>query len=159
MRRTRVLIALGDAGRHRLLRFRGNRRGVATGFTESTVWNGLGNPTVVRFAPDGRAYVASKSGIINVFDSTADTTPTQFVDLRSKVHDFWDRGLLGMALDPQFTTGRPYVYVLYAYDKAPDSILQPRWGDTCPTPPGATADGCVVTGRLSASATRAWRPC
>ena len=104
---------------------------------------------MVRFAPDGRAYVASKSGIINVFDSTADTTPTQFVDLRSKVHDFWDRGLLGMALDPQFTTGRPYVYVLYAYDKAPDSILQPRWGDTCPTPPGATADGCVVTGRLS----------
>ena len=54
-----------------------------------------------------------------------------------------------MALDPQFTTGRPYVYVLYAYDKAPDSTQQPRWGDTCPTPPGATADGCVVTGRLS----------
>ncbi len=119
------------------------------GFTESTVWNGLGNPTVIRFASDGRVFVASKSGIVNVFDSTGDTTPTQFVDLRSKVHDYWDRGLLGMALDPQFTTGRPYVYVLYAYDKAPNSILQPRWGDTCPTPPGPTADGCVVTGRLS----------
>ena len=25
----------------------------------------------------------------------------------------------------------------------------PRWGDACPTPPGATDDGCVVTGRLS----------
>ena len=25
----------------------------------------------------------------------------------------------------------------------------PRWGDACPTPPGASADGCVVTGRLS----------
>ncbi len=25
----------------------------------------------------------------------------------------------------------------------------PRWGDTCPTPPGATEDGCLVTGRLS----------
>ena len=25
----------------------------------------------------------------------------------------------------------------------------PRWGDNCPTPPGATADGCVVSGRLS----------
>jgi glucose/arabinose dehydrogenase len=41
------------------------------------------------------------------------------------------------------------VYVLYAYDKAPNSTMQPRWGDTCPTPPGPTADGCVVTGRLS----------
>src|SRR5689334_12982035 len=69
------------------------------GFAESTVWSGLGNPTVVRFAPDGRVFVASKSGVINTFDNTSDTTPTQFVDLRSKVHDYWDRGLLGMALD------------------------------------------------------------
>ena len=101
------------------------------------MWSGLGNPTVVRFAPDGRVFVASKSGIINVFDGTTDTTPTQFADLRRKVHDFWDRGLLGMALDPEFTTGRPYVYVLYAYDKAPDEHMQPRWGDACPSPPGA----------------------
>jgi glucose/arabinose dehydrogenase/PKD repeat protein len=119
------------------------------GFTESTVWSGLGNPTVIRFAPDGRVFVASKSGIINVFDNLNDTTPTQFADLRTRVHDFWDRGLLGMALDPGFATGRPYVYVLYAYDKAPNSTMQPRWGDGCPTPPGATADGCVITGRLS----------
>src|SRR3954471_14073916 len=105
------------------------------GFSESTVWSGLGNPTLIRFAPDGRVFVASKSGIINVFDSTSDTTPTQFVDLRSKVHDYWDRGLLGMAIDPGFTSGRPYVYVLYAYDKAPNSTQQPRWGDACASPP------------------------
>ena len=91
------------------------------GFTQTTQWSGLGNPTVIRFAPDGKVFVASKSGIINVFDSLQDPSPTQFVDLRNNVHDYWDRGLLGMALDPQFTTGRPYVYVLYAYDKAPDS--------------------------------------
>jgi glucose/arabinose dehydrogenase len=96
------------------------------GFTETTVWTGLGNPTVIRFAPDGRVFVAAKSGIVNVFDNLGDTTPTQFVDLRRKVHDYWDRGLLGMALDPGFTTGRPYVYVLYAYDKAPNSAQQPR---------------------------------
>ena len=119
------------------------------GFNETTVWSGLGNPTVIRFAPDGRVFVASKSGIINVFDSLGDTTPTVYADLRTRVHDFWDRGLLGVALDPQFTTGRPYVYVLYAYDKAPNSTQQPRWGDGCATPPGATADGCVITGRLS----------
>ena len=119
------------------------------GFTETTVWSGLGNPTAVRFAPDGRVFVASKSGIVNVFDGLSDTTPTQFADLRTRVHDFWDRGLLGLALDPGFTSGRPYVYVLYAYDKAPNSSQQPRWGDGCPSPPGATDDGCVITGRLS----------
>ena len=38
-----------------------------------------------------------------------------FADLRTNVHDFWDRGLLGLALDPGFPTD-PYVYVLYTYD-------------------------------------------
>ena len=71
------------------------------GFTETTVWSGLGNPTVIRFAPDGRVFVASKSGIVNVFDNLGDTTPTQFVDLRSKVHDYWDRGLLGHGARPR----------------------------------------------------------
>ena len=119
------------------------------GFTETTVWNGLGNPMALRFAPDGRVFVASKSGIINVFDDLNDTTPTVYADLSARVHDYWDRGLLGLALDPDFTRGRPYVYVLYAYDKAPNSPTTPRWNDACPTPPGPNKDGCVITGRLS----------
>ena len=47
-----------------------------------------------------------------------------------------------MALDPQFTSGRPFVYVLYAHDAAIGGTA-PRWGDQCPSPPGATGDGCV----------------
>ena len=29
------------------------------------------------------------------------------------------------------------------------AVAAPRWGDTCPTPPGPTTDGCVVSARLS----------
>ena len=47
-----------------------------TGFTVSAVWSGLVTPTAVRFAPDGRVFVALKSGIVDVFDSIADPTPT-----------------------------------------------------------------------------------
>jgi uncharacterized repeat protein (TIGR01451 family) len=119
------------------------------GFQETTVISGLTAPTVVRFAQDGRVFVAEKSGIIKVFDSLSDTTPTTFTDLRTNVHDFWDRGLLGMALAPNFPTD-PYVYVLYAYDHIlGQSGTAPRWGDTCPATPGATNDGCVISGRLS----------
>ena len=82
-----------------------------SGFTDEVVWTGLTNPTAVRFAPDGRAFVAEKSGLIKVFDGLTDPTPTVFADLRTKVHNFWDRGLLSLALDPNFPT-RPYVYVL-----------------------------------------------
>jgi glucose/arabinose dehydrogenase len=124
-----------------------------TGFSESVVFQGLTEPTALRFSPDGRVFVAEKSGLIKVFDSLSDTTPTVFADLRTKVHNFWDRGLLGMALDPGFPA-KPYVYVLYAYDAAIGGTA-PRWGrpgvtsDGCPTPPGPTTDGCVVSGRLS----------
>ena len=123
---------------------------VPSGFQDTAHWTGLTNPMAIRFAADGRVFVAEKSGLIKVFDSLGDPTPTVFADLRTKVHDFWDRGLLGLALDPGFTTGRPFVYVLYAYDHVlGDRAAPPRWGDGCPTPPGATGDGCVISGRLS----------
>ena len=125
------------------------------GFQESVVFSGLSNPTALRFSPDGRIFVAEKNGRIKVFDNLADTTPTLFADLSTNVYNFWDRGLLGLALDPAFPS-QPYVYVLYTYDHELGSTAPaPRWGtpgvlsDPCPTPPGPTADGCVVSGRLS----------
>src|SRR5215210_4567286 len=80
-------------------------------FHDSVAFSGLTMPTVVQFASDGRVFVAEKSGVIKVFDDISDPTPTVFADLRNNVFDFWDRGLLGLALDPSFPT-KPYVYVL-----------------------------------------------
>jgi hypothetical protein len=126
---------------------------LAAGFQESVVFSGLTQPTAVRFASDGRIFVAEKSGIIKVFDSLTDPTPTVFADLSTNVYNFWDRGLLGLALDPNFPAA-PYVYVLYTYDgdiggPAPKFGTPGVLSDPCPNPPGATADGCVVSGRLS----------
>ena len=127
--------------------------GLPVGFREEIVFSGLTQPTAVRFASDGRVFVAEKSGIVKIFDNLTDSTPTVFADLRTQVHNFWDRGLLGLALDPAFPSN-PWVYVLYTHD-APIGGTAPRWGsvgatfDGCPTPPGPTADGCVVSGRLS----------
>ena len=124
-----------------------------SGFQESVVLSGLVEPTAVRFASDGRVFVAEKSGLIKVFDDLNDATPTIFADLRTEVHNFWDRGLLDLALDPNFPAS-PYVYVLYTLDASIGGSA-PRWGsfggtsDTCPDPPGATSGGCAVAGRLS----------
>ncbi|HEX3173613.1 MAG TPA: PQQ-dependent sugar dehydrogenase [Solirubrobacterales bacterium] len=122
------------------------------GFQESVVFSGLSNPTAVRFSADGRIFVAQKNGIVKVFDDVEDPTATIFANLSEEVYNFWDRGLLGLELDPDFPA-EPYVYVLYARDALPGGSV-PQWGtgtpnDSCPTPPGPTADGCVVTGRLS----------
>jgi glucose/arabinose dehydrogenase len=117
------------------------------GFSQTTVFSGLINPTAVRFAPDGRVFVAEYRGIVKVFDSITDTTPTTFADLRTNVYGYWDMGLLGLALPPNFPAD-PYVYVLYTYDGVIGGPA-PRWGDTCPSPPGPTTDGCLASGRLS----------
>jgi glucose/arabinose dehydrogenase len=118
-----------------------------TGFRDSVVLSGLTNPTVLQFAPDGRIFVGQKNGVIKVFQSLTDTSPVTVADLSREVDDYWDRGLLGLALDPNFPAS-PYLYVLYAYD-APIGGTAPVWNDACPTPPGATTDGCLVSARVS----------
>lgn len=129
-----------------------------TGFHDTTVFEGLKEPTVFRFAPDGRVFVAQKDGKIVVFDGLHDTEPTLFANLSKQVFDYGDKGILGLALDPKFEAGRPYVYVLYTYDhKLGEKPAEgepgwaPRWGrppsyegDECPEELGA----CVVSGRL-----------
>ena len=124
-------------------------------FTEQILMTGLKRPTAVRFARDGRVFVAEQRGIVRVFPRV-DAPLSQsavFADLRTQVFNNWDRGLLGLALDPSFPA-KPYVYVSYTLDALPGGTA-PKWGragadtDPCPNPPGATVDGCVVTGRIS----------
>lgn len=122
-------------------------------FQERIAFSGLNTPTNVEFSKDGRVFVAEKSGLIKVFDSLNDGTADVYADLRKEVYNLRDRGLLGMALHPNFPQD-PRLYVLYTRDALPGGDT-PKWGsatgtdDPCPTPPGETADGCVVTGRLS----------
>ena len=118
------------------------------GFTDSVVQSGIDHPTVVRFAPEGRVVIAEKRGRILI--APAIDQPAQYtLDIRTRVNSFWDRGLLGMVLDPDFETNGN-VYVSYTYDHIlGDATPEPRWTDLCPSPPGALTDGCVVSARVS----------
>jgi glucose/arabinose dehydrogenase len=98
----------------------------------------------VSFSRDGRIFVAEKRGIIKVFSGLSDTTPDVVADLRTNVHDYWDRGMLGMALHPDFPATNA-IYALYTYD-APLGRTAPVYNDACADP---TGNGCVVSGRLS----------
>ncbi|HKH05406.1 MAG TPA: PQQ-dependent sugar dehydrogenase [Acidimicrobiales bacterium] len=133
------------------------------GFHEYTVFRGLAEPTNVEFAPDGRVFVAEKRGVVKVFDNLDDSTATVVADLRTETYNGWDRGMLGLAVPPDFASS-PAIYVAYTYDGGPGETA-PRWGtpntngDNCPTPPGYAEDGCVVTSRVSRlplTSTGAW---
>lgn len=124
------------------------------GFQDSVVLSGLEKPTAVRFAPNGMVFVAEKAGKIEVYENLEDETPELFKDLRTETYDHGDRGLLGLAVDPEFPT-KPYVYALFTYDHVIGSKKPvPEWGepdhtgDFCPVVPENGADDCVVSGRL-----------
>ncbi len=104
-------------------------------FPGDVAFSGLTNPTVVRFASDGRVFVAEKSGLIKVFDNLSDPTPTVFADLRTNVHNFWDRGLLGMALDPELPAEPVRLRPLHVRPRArlPEPRA-PRWRRLVPDP-------------------------
>ena len=130
------------------------------GFTESTAIGGLEVPTAVRFAPGGQVIVAEKSGLIKEFDSVGDPNAHIVADLRGEVYNTWDRGLLGIALDPSFASNR-FLYALYTRNAVIGGSV-PRWptldgtNDDCPGPvsppdaeqPGPLSDGCVASAKL-----------
>ncbi|MFI5044568.1 MAG: PQQ-dependent sugar dehydrogenase [Acidimicrobiales bacterium] len=103
-------------------------------FAVETVFGGLALPTAVRFAPNGHVFVAEREGVVKRFDSLSDGAPTVVIDLQNEVSVMWDRGLLGLAVDPAYASGRPYIYVLYSLDAPP--------GGTAPAWPG----GCIFGG-------------
>ena len=120
---------------------------IEPGFQVATIASGLNTPTALAIAPDGRIFVTELAGIVKEYDSASDSTPTTVVDLSTQVHAVADRGLLGLAVDPQFPA-RPYIYVLYMVD-APPGGTAPYYHDACPLSPSGAKDGCPATGRLS----------
>ena len=86
-----------------------------SGFSDSVVMSGLTNPTQVAFASDGSVLIAQKNGKIFSFKNFADKSPTLVADLSTEVDDYWDRGLLGLAVPPDYPTNQ-HLYVLYARD-------------------------------------------
>jgi glucose/arabinose dehydrogenase len=122
----------------------------AGGFRDEVVLQDLVQPTDVAFGNNGHVFVAEQRGTVQLFESFADPTPTTVVDLRTEVHNYWDRGLLGVELHPEYPD-TPWLYVLYT-DDAPPGNTPPWWGDpgqdsdTCPDPPGGIDAGCVAGG-------------
>ena len=125
---------------------------VPTGFATTVTQSELVLPTSFAFARDGRLFVAEKRGTIQTYDSVDDETPSLFADLRRRVHNHVDRGLLSIEVDPGWPL-RPYVYVLYSHD-APVGRTAPVYGGTTDSDPCPSA-GCpaqTVIARLAADA-------
>ena len=87
-----------------------------SGFSAETVTTlPVYQPVGLTFAPDGRIFIWQENGIVKVFKNGV-LLPTPFINLQPRVNTLNDRGLLGLALDPNFPANG-YVYLLYTYEE------------------------------------------
>jgi glucose/arabinose dehydrogenase len=78
--------------------------------TSLVLGDGLDGPSGFEIAPDGRIFVLERSGKIKIVKN-GQLLPTPFADLPSE--DTGDRGLIGIAFDPDFGVSNHYVYFYY----------------------------------------------
>jgi glucose/arabinose dehydrogenase len=83
-------------------------------FIRQTVVSGLATPTTFDLLPDGRILIGDQTGVVRVAQNGT-LLPTPFIDITSQVNKVQDRGLLSLAVHPNFPAS-PYVYLLYVYD-------------------------------------------
>jgi len=95
--------------------------GLPPGFVETTLFN-IFSPTALAFLPDGNLLVASQPGSLRLYRPKPSPTLTQVLNLNQVICNDFHRGLLGVAVDPNFSTNR-YIYLYYTFNKfnAPNS--------------------------------------
>jgi glucose/arabinose dehydrogenase len=90
-----------------------------TGFTEFAITQVISAGTAMEFSPDGKLYVLEQAGTMEVYQGSGATAWTQvapsnnfFTGSPLTVNSSGERGLLGIAFDPNFVSNR-FLYVYY----------------------------------------------
>ena len=78
--------------------------------TSLVIGDGLNGPSGFEIAPDGRIFILERAGKIKIVKN-GELLATPFADLPSE--DTGDRGLIGIAFDPEFGDSNHYVYFYY----------------------------------------------
>jgi glucose/arabinose dehydrogenase len=86
-----------------------NAATLPSGFAETLVTGGLSNPTAMAFAPDGRIFVCQQGGQLRVIKNGS-LLATPFLNVT--VDSQGERGLLGIAFDPNFNSNH-FIYIYY----------------------------------------------
>ena len=95
---------------------RTDRRATASTITATRVASGLNQPLFAGAPPGdpGRLFIVEKTGLIKILDlATGQVLATPFLDVSSQILTDGERGLLGLAFDPDFASnGLFYVYLI-----------------------------------------------
>ncbi|MBW4562918.1 MAG: PQQ-dependent sugar dehydrogenase [Mojavia pulchra JT2-VF2] len=109
-----------------------------------SVASGLTQPTSFDWSPNNKLmFIAQKNGLVRVLNNgTLSLTP--FIDISGQVNDTNDRGLLSIAVHPDFGKGSDYVYLLFTYDPPETNPNNPK------NNPDSTLDNPDLNGNRAA---------
>jgi glucose/arabinose dehydrogenase/PKD repeat protein len=82
---------------------------------EDTLVTKVSGPTAFTFTPDGRLLIDSQYGTLHIYKNGAQL-PAPALDLTNVICSDKERGLLGVAVDPAFTSNH-YIYLYYTFKK------------------------------------------
>ncbi len=85
---------------------------VPTGFVDDLIVS-VGGPTALAFTPDGRMLVTTQGGTVRVVENGS-LLATPALSITAQICTNSERGLLGVAVDPQFATNG-YVFLYYSF--------------------------------------------
>ena len=85
--------------------------------------NTIASGTTFEFSPDGKLFVLEQAGTIEVYQGAGATAWTRLqanflLNVPVTVDSFFERGMLGIAFDPNYATNR-FVYLYYTTSTAP----------------------------------------
>lgn len=113
------------------------------GFTDTLVTS-VGSPTSIAFLPDGRMLITTQGGTVRIFDG-ATLLATPALNISSSICSNGERGLLGIAIDPDFSANQR-IYLFYTH----------RNNGSCAT--GSTAGPWNRVSRFTFSSTNTINP-
>lgn len=113
------------------------------GFTEAVVpgLDQLPQPTAFAFLPDGSLLIATKAGRLRLYQG-GQLRAAEVFDASAKTCSNSERGLLGVAVDPEFAANG-FVYVYYTFNK---------FGAPNPCPTNSASDPVNRVSRLKLTA-------
>jgi len=122
--------------------------------TAETVVSALDEPTAIDWrvgdsAGSEQMFIAQKGGQVRIYEGDT-LLSTPFIDISAQVNGTRDRGLLDLALHPEFTSN-PYVYLLFTYD--PPEVFN-NTGDAGPDGDNNRASRLI---RVTADASNGYR--
>ncbi len=95
-----------------------NAQTLPAGFSQVFVGN-VTNPTAMSFAPDGRLFILEQGGTVRIVKNGL-VLPQPFISLN--VNSSGERGLLGIAFDPSFSTNN-FIYLYYTLSTAANNRI------------------------------------